>query len=503
MNRARGGFQAAVFTLAAVTAGCASGPSAPAAGRPAETSARCSGTLGLEVRTLTRQLRKTLALPGGFRSGRRRGVSPGGPAAAAGIARNDIVEESAPSASRTTATSIEAAFNRTCDRCALSSGAPGRPSRWNSSLSSRDPSSEDELPRRGRDRLFPPGPDPLEPQPGERPGPGARPLPDGLPVGLRRGCANEEASVCWRRRIGARMAVSSPERSCDLGSGAGCTHLAFLYATGSGSLVKKDDRRATPLYVKACDLGDALGCYNAGLMSDEGRGVARDISRAAARYDEACEMGSSTGCTNLGFLYENGRGVKKDRARRSGHLPARLRRIDVPALEPHRLRERGPRLPRRDGCREKGRREAAAVVPEGVQPEARARTIHTPTKPRARVLASGSALSRGRRAREKGPDERRELSVQPCFGERGDSFGCFNAAPSSSPTFGASTPISRQAASFSMKPARPATAKAATTSRVAYGRDRRDSRPSRHSPRSCSESLQTRLPDRPAEKKGQ
>ena len=58
---------------------------------------------------------------------------------------------------------------------------------------------------------------------------------------------------------------------------------------------------------QACDLGDAQGCYNAGLMADEGRGGARDLSRAAARYDEGCALGSATACTNLGFLYENGR----------------------------------------------------------------------------------------------------------------------------------------------------------------------------------------------------
>jgi TPR repeat protein len=35
--------------------------------------------------------------------------------------------------------------------------------------------------------------------------------------------------------------------------------------------------------------------------------------RRAAKYREACDFGSATGCTNLGYLYENGRGVKTDK----------------------------------------------------------------------------------------------------------------------------------------------------------------------------------------------
>jgi TPR repeat protein len=113
----------------------------------------------------------------------------------------------------------------------------------------------------------------------------------------------------------ANDTIAVLELSCDLGSGAGCAHFAFLYATGSGKIAPKDDKRAAALYAKACDLGDAKGCYNAGIMAEEGRGVARDLARAIARYEEACAGGSSTGCTNLGFHYEHGRGVKKDPAR--------------------------------------------------------------------------------------------------------------------------------------------------------------------------------------------
>ena len=70
-----------------------------------------------------------------------------------------------------------------------------------------------------------------------------------------------------------------------------CATLAFLHATGK--FVPKDDRRANALYVKSCALGDEQGCYNEGLMADEGRGTGRDLARAVARYREGCEAGSA------------------------------------------------------------------------------------------------------------------------------------------------------------------------------------------------------------------
>lgn len=103
------------------------------------------------------------------------------------------------------------------------------------------------------------------------------------------------------------------QRSCDLGSSAGCAHLAYLYATGTR--VEQDDARATPLYVRSCDLGDPLGCYNAGLMYNSGRGVAADPARALAAYDEGCRRGSSAACTDLGWFHQHGKGVVKDELR--------------------------------------------------------------------------------------------------------------------------------------------------------------------------------------------
>ena len=296
---------------AVLTAGCAGSSSAPAPSPPAP-AARCLGTLGIDAGPLSRQLRKRLALPEELRGAVVTDVWPGGPAAAAEIRPNDVVEEIGTAHIATDCDFGDAAFNRSCGPVRVSVWRAG--TRFDVTVAAVD-----------QDAL------------------------------LEKACQDGRASACfregwllWSRRGGPKVeralelfeaacnsgsaeacayealqlmdepdkgseSVAAAERSCELGSGGGCANLAFLYATGK--FVKKDDHRATSLYNKACDLGDAQGCYNAALMADEGRGGAHDVARAVAGYEEACTLGSTTGCTNLGFLYEKGRGVATDKSR--------------------------------------------------------------------------------------------------------------------------------------------------------------------------------------------
>ena len=64
---------------------------------------------------------------------------------------------------------------------------------------------------------------------------------------------------------------------------------------------------------KACDDGNAISCFNLGLLYDEGRGVRQDYKKASELYSKACDMGYAGGCYNLGFLYNNGQGVRQDK----------------------------------------------------------------------------------------------------------------------------------------------------------------------------------------------
>jgi TPR repeat protein len=416
MNRVSGGFLAGAVGIAAMT-GCASSPAAqPAAARTLpDTAARCSGTLGIEVRPLSRALRKAL-----LRGAVVAEVLPDGPAAAAGVRANDIVLKVGSAAIGNDCEFIDAGFGRVCkpvivvllragaefettltpaDELPLAekscrAGAAGGCFRQAWNLWNRNRGTD-------RDRAL-------------------ELFETACRAGSGEACAHEGFHLLDRADRG-EDARSALERACEQGSGAGCAHLAFLYATGK--LVARDDRRATPLYVKACDLGDALGCYNVGLMADDGRGTPRDRARAAAAYGEACEMGSATACTNLGFLYEKGRAVPKDSAKAFAFYQLGCKGT---SCQPSNL----------NGCLNVGRayRDSIGVAAD----EARAAAIFEEAcnrKPNREDTNAEEAGSRGCSLLGalylagdgiENLSKGRELSVLGC--ERGDSFGCFNAA---------------------------------------------------------------------------
>lgn len=84
---------------------------------------------------------------------------------------------------------------------------------------------------------------------------------------------------------------------------------------GDGAYRRGDYAAAAALFQQACNDGHATGCFNLGVLYDNGRGVAKDETRAAGLYQQACTGGDATGCTNLGVDYERGEGVAKNTAR--------------------------------------------------------------------------------------------------------------------------------------------------------------------------------------------
>jgi TPR repeat protein len=420
--------------LLALAVGCATpGPSAPpSSGKTAaESPARCEGgTLGLEVRPIPRLQRKALV-----RGAPVAEVLPGGPAAAAGIQVNDVVEEIGPARIANDCDFVDAAYNRSCDPVRVVLRRAGAvlavslvPADQGSFFekSCRDGIGSGCLREawtlwrrnRGSDRDH-----------------ALELYKRGCQAGSAEACAHEGLRLLNTADRGSDV-IASLERSCELGSGGGCATFAFLFATGK--LVQRDDRRATALYVKACDLGDAQGCYNVGLMAEEGRGVARDFARAAANYAAGCDGGSSTACTNLGFLYENGRGVKKDAARA---VTLYQRGCDGTSCQRSNL----------NGCVNVGRafRDGNGVA----KSETRAAEIFQDAcnrKPdpddvnaqgnRSRACSLLGALYLAGDGLPKDVTRGRELSELGC--ESGDAFGCFNAAA----VYGAGTGVPADAA---------------------------------------------------------
>jgi TPR repeat protein len=59
-------------------------------------------------------------------------------------------------------------------------------------------------------------------------------------------------------------------------------------------------------YEKACELGNAGGCNNLGVLYIDGLGVNQDYIKAAELFKKACDMGLELGCEKYVIL--KGRG---------------------------------------------------------------------------------------------------------------------------------------------------------------------------------------------------
>ena len=85
-----------------------------------------------------------------------------------------------------------------------------------------------------------------------------------------------------------------------------------LIESGNEAYDKGDYQKAAQLYQKACDSGEAGGCFGLGLLYKNGQGVNQDYQKAAQLYQKACDSGEAVGCFGLGFLYQSGQGVRQD-----------------------------------------------------------------------------------------------------------------------------------------------------------------------------------------------
>ena len=85
-----------------------------------------------------------------------------------------------------------------------------------------------------------------------------------------------------------------------------------LIESGNEAYKKGDYQKATQLFQKACDSGEAGGCLGLGLLYKNGQGVNQDYQKAAQLFQKACDSGVAEGCFNLGALYGNGQGVKQN-----------------------------------------------------------------------------------------------------------------------------------------------------------------------------------------------
>ena len=69
---------------------------------------------------------------------------------------------------------------------------------------------------------------------------------------------------------------------------------------------KRDYQKAAKLFQKTCDGGDAKGCYNLGVLYENGQGLRQDKSYAKEYFGKACDLGDQLGCDDYKKLNEQG-----------------------------------------------------------------------------------------------------------------------------------------------------------------------------------------------------
>ncbi len=310
------GLLAALLLLCGCTA--AMPPARRAAAPAAETAGACTGaTLGIEAVDASRALRRQHGLPDDVAGAWVSEVLPDGPAARADLAAGDVIERLEAGAVHEVASAADLDVAMEEARC----GAPVTVSiRRGEARLTRTVIPVDgvgfytDACRRGvptgcfrQGWLVAAGMDEDEKADAGSAAVQAAELYDhACRLGSGAGCRE-----LARLRRGPELAADRREllaRSCALHYATGCVDLGFLYATGQDG-VTRDDARATPLFVEACDGGEPAGCYNVGLMVQDGRGIAVDLATAAAAYEDGCRGGSSMACDNLGTLYVDGNGV--------------------------------------------------------------------------------------------------------------------------------------------------------------------------------------------------
>lgn len=103
-------------------------------------------------------------------------------------------------------------------------------------------------------------------------------------------------------------------KSCDLGYSEACDSAGNLYY-----FTYKKYKTALKWYKKGCELDDGRGCYDAGYQYEEGDGVKKNMSTANEFYKKGCDLRDADSCTQLGRAYmeydEPDPKIKKDYAK--------------------------------------------------------------------------------------------------------------------------------------------------------------------------------------------
>lgn len=114
-----------------------------------------------------------------------------------------------------------------------------------------------------------------------------------------------------------QAALSSFLTACDLGEAKGCQNAGLLFYK-KGHEVERDLPRAFELFKKACESKEANGCFYASIMhlkEKPSAGFTPDKSEALRYAATACGLKHPWGCRNAARMCDIGDGVPVDKSR--------------------------------------------------------------------------------------------------------------------------------------------------------------------------------------------
>ncbi|KAL0277710.1 UNVERIFIED_CONTAM: hypothetical protein PYX00_004904 [Menopon gallinae] len=109
------------------------------------------------------------------------------------------------------------------------------------------------------------------------------------------------------------VAYTYYSKACELGVAKSCLNAGLMDVNGSVSgRREKNLHKGVESLDKACELGNDYACfYLAGIyMTDDI--MQRDMKQAFKYSEKACELGSMFACSNLSIMYKKGEGVEKN-----------------------------------------------------------------------------------------------------------------------------------------------------------------------------------------------
>ncbi len=105
---------------------------------------------------------------------------------------------------------------------------------------------------------------------------------------------------CWPGNAHSQQAVSCFKKIVFLGPFS----VADAYQEGKTALHDKQYLNAAVAFEKACDSGNAQGCFELGSLYEKGDGVVQNKYKASNLYAQACQGGDHYGCSHSVLMYD-------------------------------------------------------------------------------------------------------------------------------------------------------------------------------------------------------